>query len=738
MTITKEKFIETANKRWKEADEFLDSWLVEARDDYDFVSGNQWAADDRAYLEEQGRPVVTFNYSEKMIDAVCGAEVSNRQEVHYIPREVNDSGANDVRNNAAKWVRDNCDAEDEETDAFRDCLICGIGATRTSMEYEENADGMVVINRRDPLDLRYDPASRKPGLVDRRYDFERMWMDPMDAKAQWPNALLVGPGDTDSGWTHHIQTGNRYNDAGDIQADIHRDQVEIRIYECVEKEEYYRVADGEQMTELTMSEFRQMKEQLDQFGLQYVRLRRKVYYRGYFAGESLLEWGKSPCQEGFTLNFMTGKRDRNRNTWYGLTRVMKDPQRWANKWLAQILHIINSNAKGGLLAEEHAFVDPRKAEDEWAQSDSITWLKEGGMEKVKEKGNAPYPTGLDRLMEFALGSLPQVTGINLEALGLANREQANVLEQSRKQAAYGLLAPIFDALRRYRKVQGRVLLYFINQYISDGRLIRIVGDDNAPLVPLTKAPDSLTYDVVVDQSPTAPDVKNRTWEQLMQIVPVMLKEGYPVPPELLKFSPLPTMLTQKWIEHIQQSGGINPQQVKQMQQQMQQMQAENMQLKNDHSMDVAEFELKKQQASAEQNLAVAKAQAEFELEKFKVQADIEIEQFRQAHAIQMENRRVEHESKIQKTKMDGDLKIKALSAGIKPNENGDVSLKLDSTDMQDALKIMAQSQQNMMQLIAQMGQMQAESMAKLEQALSAPKVVVRDEQGRPTGVRTVQ
>ena len=645
-------FVATANQRHTESRTFLHNWQTEARDSFAFVAGHQWLDEDVAVLQEQKRPTITFNYSEKMIDAVVGAEVSNRQEITYRPREVTDAAASELINNAAKWVRDECNAEDEETDAFRDALICGLGWTHTRMTYDEDLDGRIAIDRIDPLEMSYDPASTKPGLSDRRYHFKDWWVDKREAMREWPNAYEFASEDENTA-KGVITHGNRYSDDQHSDPDIHKDQVQIRFYECWERRTVYRIASGQDFTELTPSEFNKVKADLDAAGTQYVKQQRKVYYQAYFAGETLLEGAESPCQKGFLINCITAKRDRNSNTWYGLTRVMMDPQRWANKWLSQVLHIINSNAKGGLLAETGAFVDPKKAQDEWAMPESITLLNEGGINKIKEKGMAQFPSGLDRLMEFALNSLPMVTGINLEALGLANREQAGVLEQQRKQAAYGLLSPLFDSLRRYRKNHGRVLLSMIHDFISDGRMIRIGGPESEQFLPLIRTPGMQTYDVFVDSSPNAPDVKDKTWSTLMAILPAMMKAGLPIPPNLLDYTPLPVALSTKWKQYIaeqEQNKGPSPEQLQQMQQQMQKATQENEQLKSALKDKTGELQLKAKEAEAEFSLKERTFLRDTQLKLRELEVKIELERKKQ-----------DDQHRLAQEQVDNDTSTKVLS-----------------------------------------------------------------------------
>jgi hypothetical protein len=509
-------------------------------------------------------------------------------------------------------------------------------------------------------------------------------------------------------------------------------------YEFYELEPYYRVSDGQGgIAEVQAKEMRGIRSQLDQFGLPYVKAMKKVYYYAFLADDKVLEWGKSDCQHGFIRNCITGKRDRNKNQWYGLTRVMKDPQRWANKWLSQIMHIINSNAKGGIMAETSAFVDPKKAEAEWAKPDSVTLLKEGGIAKIKEKMMAAYPSGLAQLMEFALNSLPQVTGINLEALGLANRDQANVLEQSRKQAAYGLLAPVFDSLRRFRKSQGKVLLYFMTEYISDGRLIRISGPGYEQFVPLIKQKDFTEYDVVVDQSPMAPDVKQQTWEALMQIVPPMIKAGMPLPPDLLTYAPLPTPLVMKWqkfIEESKQQSQVSPEQMQQMQQQMQQLTQENQSLKTNHDDKMAMAQAKVKQSEFDMQLKAQEFEFQKQMEMMKFQADAQLQGLRAEADIKLENQRVSNDLKISQEKSKNDMqlaqknqadgtKIKAAQAGLDPAKSEEIRMQIDTSEIANALKEVT-------------GQF-ADAMKEITASLNEPKQVVRDAKGSIIGVKPV-
>jgi hypothetical protein len=546
-------------------------WREAAREDFAFTSGDQLSETDKQKLRDMNRPIIIMNRVEPIIDSVSGSEVANRQEVQFIPRQQGAVQVNEVLTSAAKWFRDQCDAEDEESDAFREMVICGMGWTETRLDYEDDPDGAPKIERRDPLEMVWDSTARKRNLVDMR----RLFHVVRDVPIEEARALCPGDdfedADYNASWVDNVEAkephhvNSRFYDKEGLESGDEADKTVTMVRaQWWERAPVWRVADPtnpDNILTLEKDEFDDLSKKAKLAGatLRFAKQTRKVFKQAYL-GAILLEIGEAPCKDHFSFKCMTGKRDRNKNIFYGLVRAMKDPARWSNKWMSQTMHIMNTSAKGGIMAERGGFFEnDLEGEESYAKQDQVTYLKQGALSgpnpKFAPKPQGQFPASTFQLMEFAITSMRDVTGVNVEILGQQSAAgQAASLDLQRKQSAMIILQPLFDSLRRYRKEQGRLLLYLIENYLSDGRLIKIVGGDEAQYVPLVRQPGLTIYDVIVDESPSSPNQKEATWSMLQQILPVV---GKMLPPAtwlaLLKYSPLPTSAQKDISDSIQQS-----------------------------------------------------------------------------------------------------------------------------------------------------------------------------------------
>lgn len=571
-------------RRWyKEDTEATDAWREQAEDDFACVAGEgQWTDADQAVMREQMRPAVTFNRLDPIIDAVSGAEVSNRQEVHYLPVELGDVAVNEILTSGAEWVRDQCQAEDEESDAFRDLAICGMGWTETRLSYDDDPSGEISIDRLDPIEMRWDSIANKRNLRDARRVGRVREVDIDDARALFPD---VEDSELDASWARdqgapeRVQVDYpRYEGAGAARNDGEsREKVTLVEYQYFEREPVWEIRiDGfvllPQTIEVDSDQRGVLLERLRALGESYRETRRtkKVYYRAILGADILSNERLDPQEGGFRYKCITGKRDRNTNTWYGLVKGGKDPQRWANKWLSQVLHIINTNAKGGLMAEADAFPNWNQAAEDWANPQKIVKLNSGALTngKVQQRQQAQYPAGIAQLMEYAIVSIRECMGVNPELLGQVAREQAGVLEYQRRQAGMTILSNMFDALRLYRKMQGKLLLEMMMTHLADGRLIRVLGEDGEKYVPLL-APEGVTkFDVKVDEAPSSPNLKERAWQMFERFLPVMSRMEVPneIWAEMVRYSPLPAAVSEKLAQLLLQPQQPDPMKMAELEQ----------------------------------------------------------------------------------------------------------------------------------------------------------------------------
>ena len=658
--------VEEVYERRKEAGKHQGEWRRDAREDYEFLAGEQWDTNDRARLEEQGRPVVVFNRVGPTIKSVVGLEINNRQKIAYKPRTYDDAAMNEVYTEGARYVRDQCDAEDEESDAFRDAATCGMGWIHTYVDYEDAPDGQITLLRVPPLEMRWDPAARKRNLLDAKWLLrEKRWL-LRDIKERWPDKadeVLPTPDVIDDEMVEHDATEAwKYeNDQSWGEERLRDARVTVLHYQWRERETYYRVGDPSsgRVVEFTETRFNRLRDSIEAMNTPFVRQYRWKYRQAFIAGKTILEESDCPI-DGFSYRCITAERDEAHGTWFGLMRPMKDPQRWSNKWLAQAMHIFNSNSKGGVIVEESAVSDMRDFEEQWASADGIIAVEDGALTagRIQQKDFGGYPAALDKLLQFAITSVRDCVGVNLEMLGMADRQQARVLELERKKAALTILAPLMSSLQHYRRQHGRDLLQFMRRYIPPGTMIRVTGRED--YIKWQQDPNHIEYDVIVDTAPDSPNLKEEVWQQLAEILPSMIKAGVPLPPDLIRFSPLPSQVAEQWIKFItEKSRGPSPEmqeQLQKMQEELQKLRAENQQLKTKAQVRMMETQARYEDKERDRQAEAQQAEADRAVRVFDIMQDAEVNrsQMEQANinnALQIASLVTKHSSDVSQRDM---------------------------------------------------------------------------------------
>lgn len=559
---------------WRDACAAEGDWVKEAEKMFDMVAGHQWSSEDESILKERLQPATVFNRLGVIVNTVCGLEQVNRQETVYIPRQVGKAGKNELLTAAGKYFRDQSRAEKEESDAFRDMVICGMGWVDDRIDYEIEPDGKPVSERVDPLEMRWDPASKKHNLTDRKFQFRAKSMPLEAAQGMFPEVEEAS--DLDASWASLDLPGAKAEPHQATEAKLYKNDQSgkdknraqnVTILECQwwEKESYWRIADPasdeiksyDLETGQSLIDKAQMLADAGQGQPLATRLAdRRVYMRAFIGGR-VLKKGPAPFPKGFSCNPMTGYRDRKKNTWYGIVRDACGPQEIGNKTISTLIHQLATSGKG-VIVDKTKVDNVRKFEENYAKPGPV--YVNGSPEGVA----MPKPSGeispvYEQLLQFAITGTRDSTGVNVEALGLANRDQPGVLERERKQAAITILASFFDSLRQFRIASGKVVLYFIIEYFSDGRLIKIDGEQGAQYVKLIRSDDTAEYDVEVDEATTSPNQKEQVWDLLQQLLPEL--KGM-LPPsmiaDVLPFTPLPTSLVTKWVAEISKQAQKGP------------------------------------------------------------------------------------------------------------------------------------------------------------------------------------
>ena len=554
------------------------AWRRQASNDFKFSQGpGQWDEADRKKLQDESRPVVTFNKTNKYVRAICGIETNNRMETAYLPRELDSLGevkANELLSAASQWMEDSCFATRHQSRAFRDATICGMGWTESIISYDDDPQGLYEECRIHPCEMVWDREARDQNILDAKRVARVRKMRVADARniIEGLTNKKFSDFDLDASWASDVTAPAnepRTQEQKELREEHHIDNDPKRTVTIVqvqwwEFEPYYRAANpdairnpqAQRVIDMSAADYAQAQKTYGNLSPNGkwpgTKMRRKVYKQA-FLGSVLLHSGDCPCPTNFTMNAITWEPNED-GTFSGLIRDIRDPQPWGNKFFAQLMHIVNATAKGGIIAESDSFPDVEEAKRNYARPEGIVVVNPGAIAKGKimAKPGQGFTSGVLNLIQITDQMFSEVTGINLELMGLANRDQAGVLESQRKQAAMTILATLFDSMAMFRERVGRVRLHYIQTVLADGRLIRIAGEDAQEAIPLVRDKVMGKYDVVISDAPTSPNSKEKIWASIQILLPPLMQAGM-VGPEhimvLLDYVPgLPAKLVQAFRE----------------------------------------------------------------------------------------------------------------------------------------------------------------------------------------------
>lgn len=568
-------------RRWfRAAIEASDDWRKEAREDYDFVSGDQWSEQDKQAFKDANRPSIVINRIKPLINVLSGYQRLNRYDIEFLPRSGDDVDLCQVRKGITKYIMDSCDYDRHESDAFMDAAIGGMGWLEVGYKYDpEMDDGDAYVVRADPFGIYVDPEAHASNFSDAKFICRAKWVDKAELKDTYPEHAA----EIDACCTLYDSAERENDSASEIDPTWYQsDLKKIRIVDCWYKERtkktFFYLQDGQRLSQEEM--------QIEHF-LQGIVAGTKTIPTTEvrvctFFDRVLLEDIASPYNHG-ELPFVPivcyhyGVGDLPA----GFVRDLKDPQREINRRRIQMLHILNTSGNGGGWIEDDAMTPEQEASfrANGNKPGYFSKVRPGTIAqgKIQERQMQQIPAAVIQAEVSATMDLSSISGINEALMGtdIKTGESGRAIQLRQKQAITHI-APMFDSLRAAKKRIAYQLWGkrghpgIIPEFYNTEKVFRIEGQNGQRFVPvnqLIQTQDPLgnvinttlndlsqgEFDIVVS------DVEASTTQrqaQLWGLVDSVSKLGIPgdmVFDTIIELSDLPNKqeLKQRWQERQQ-------------------------------------------------------------------------------------------------------------------------------------------------------------------------------------------
>lgn len=477
-------------------------WRKSASEDYRFYGGKQ---DTQIVLDElaaQRRPGSVFNEIKPKVDTLIGLAAQLRINPAVLPTEDSDAQIAEILGTTFKFFRRKMKAEDLELECFEHTAKVGRSLQGYFIDTSNPFDPVIKSYRVESGRFWLDADSRDyPGMLDAKYLFIDNWLTIDEVQAFYPDFNAQNA---------QMHQGISTSTSGGIDPTLRVGQIwfdennnKFRIIEL-----WYRIfvqtawfinpltSEPDSMAEEDWPKYvKALRDgipiatdpktgeietfQSDEPPEMVVRPKKTVKF-AIFSGNEILERGLNPYkgfnEDNFPYTLYAGYRDDEEDIWFGIIKMMKDPQRGFNTIMRQLIHLLNSAPKGMLMHEEGAVLNIKEYKDRGSAANFDLKTQKGALanKRVQFTTQTQIPQIYENLLSRYGDLMKNLSGIQDVFLGVAaGSREPGITSQLRQQSGLAVLFVIFDNFRRARIHSGKQLLSFIQQYITGTKMLRI-------------------------------------------------------------------------------------------------------------------------------------------------------------------------------------------------------------------------------------------------------------------------
>lgn len=461
-------------QQFKESAAGSRDWREDGIEDQDFYDGNQWASEQIRILLDEGRPPIVINQTAKAVNNMLGREAASRFSFLVSPIAGSFRIAAEDMTRGLEYVADQVELDVVTSDVFENAAKGPMGWFGIHFNDHEAGVEPIQVESVHPLNMFWDPHSRKRDLSDCRYLIRVKVVDLDQALGWYPDAAtelearaaVANPWDSETGCQVLVSDdyGNRAGPAyapgyeGTGWYDSQRRRVALREHWWYVNElaDVLALPDGRDVdwdptSPLVLNLLQTVP------GAQRMVKRRRCYHYAICAGDLVVHVDRSPYDvawRAYPYVPLWCYRSRKGEP-YGMVHNMKWPQIELNVARSKFNESVRS--LGVIYGKESTTPQERKQIDKAIRRPnfSVAVQDPKAVQFVDNKADSAYWL---KIMETSRAEVDEVAGQNEAAYGDPSNEKSGVAIERRVTQQNQNMGRLWDNLRYARKVLGERIL----------------------------------------------------------------------------------------------------------------------------------------------------------------------------------------------------------------------------------------------------------------------------------------